>query len=267
MDSVAQKSLLELYRSNASRGLHPPDWRNVGFRVFSQNDEDGFLLYIFALIGFSSRRVVEICCGSGDESNTANLLINHACTGLLFEGNPDLVARANMFYEAQPTTCLWPPEIINEWIDAENINGLIADAGVSGEVDLLSLDIDGIDYWLWKSIEAISPRVVVAEINHLWGTEIATTVPYSKDFKAIFTRFGSDYAGASIAAFKKLADEKGYRLVGGNSIGTNVFFLRDDISHPWLPPVEPSSIFWHPRTDFGRTVRFAGIKDMDWEQV
>jgi hypothetical protein len=65
----------------------PPLLDNVGFKAYSQFEEDGILLYIFSLIGFTNRKVVEICCGTGNECNTANLIIHHACHGLLLDGN------------------------------------------------------------------------------------------------------------------------------------------------------------------------------------
>ncbi|WP_250502846.1 hypothetical protein [Caballeronia sp. AZ7_KS35] len=225
------------------------------------------MLYIFAVLGFNTRRVVEVCCGNGQESNTANLLVNHRCTGLLFEGSEALASAARQFYAEQPSTMFWPPTVVRDWITAENIDGLISEAGITGDIDLLSIDIDGIDYWLWDRIDIISPRVVVAEINHLWGAQESVTVPYAPDFKAVFTQYGSDYAGASIAAFVKLGRRKGYHLVGGNAIGTNVFFVRDDLSHPWLPEVAAETLFWHPRAKFGQTVRIEGVRSMDWEQV
>jgi hypothetical protein len=59
------------------------------------------------------------------------------------------------------------------------VDSLITANGIKGEIDLLSLDIDGVDYWIWNAIEAISPRVVVAEIQAIWGTEASVTVPYA----------------------------------------------------------------------------------------
>ena len=64
-----------------------PKFIDTGFKVYSQFDEDGILLYIFSLIGFTNRKIIEICCGHGKECNTANLIINHACNGLLFDGD------------------------------------------------------------------------------------------------------------------------------------------------------------------------------------
>lgn len=267
MDAGSQRALMELYRSNALKGIDPPSWRDLGFRINSQFDEDGFLIYIFSLIGFKTRKVVEACCGTGDESNTANLIANHSCIGTLFEADPEKADTARRFYASQPLCGIWPPNVICEWITAKNVNRLLEEHGATGEVDLLSIDIDGIDYWLWKAIDAISPRVVVTEINHLWGPDEAVTVPYADDFKAVFTQYGSDYAGASIAAFVKLAQDKGYRLVGGNSIGINAFFVRNDIQHPWLPEVATQTLFWHPRTKFGQDIRLPGVIGMNWQRV
>ncbi|MDD3029909.1 MAG: hypothetical protein PHS57_06495 [Alphaproteobacteria bacterium] len=267
MNVVAQKMLMETYRAHAEQGLSAPDWKSCGFRCYSQHEEDGYILYLFSLLGFTNRRVVEICCGSGDESNTANLILNHRCTGLLFEGDEALAKHAEAFYKENQDSKFWPPKIFNGWVTADNINFFIERAGFGGEIDLLSIDIDGIDYWLWKAISVLSPRVVVTEINHLWGPEESVTVPYADDFKAVFTQYGSDYAGASIAAFNKLAKTKGYRLVGANAFATNVFFVRNDLAHPWLPEVAPKTLFWHPRAEFGRNVRFQGIKDKAWERV
>jgi len=267
MNSVAQKTLFETYRVNAFQGFRPPDWRDLGWSAYSQHDEDGYLLYIFSALGFNTRRVVEVCCGNGRESNTANLLLNHRCTGALFEGSEALATVARQFYSEHSATAFWPPAIVCDWITAENIDGLITEAGIVGDIDLLSIDIDGIDYWLWDRIGVISPRVVVAEINHLWGADESVTVPYAPDFKAVFTQYGSDYAGASIAAFVKLGHRKGYRLVGGNAIGTNAFFVRNDLVHPWLPEVHADTLFWHPRSKFGQSVRIEGVRSMDWERV
>lgn len=148
-----------------------------------------------------------------------------------------------------------------------NVNGLISGNGFVGDIDLLSIDVDGVDYWLWDAIDSISPRVVVTEINHLWGPERSVTVPYRDDFVGGFTEHGSDYAGASLAAFVKLGRRKGYRLVGTNSFATNAFFLRNDIGCAWLPEVEPRTCFDHPRARFGIEVRHAKIRDREWQDV
>jgi hypothetical protein len=263
----AQLSLANQYRMMRALGQRPPTFREVGFRAMSQHDEDGIILYIFSLIGCHNRVCVEVCAGDGIECNSANLLTNHGWTGALFDGSPANIDRARSFYGSHPDTRYWPPRCECAWITRDNVNDLIRGTGIQGDIDLLSLDIDGIDYWLWESIDVVRPRVVVLEFNHLWGPEASVSVPYSPEFQAGFTEYGSDYAGASLAAFVKLGRRKGYRLVGGNRIATNAFFLRDDIDCDWLPEVQPSSLYGHPRARFGTEVRWKGIKDREWVTI
>lgn len=262
---VAQKLLMERYRSG--QGGCPRGFRDIGFGIYSQHDEDGILLYIFGLIGAVSYRSVEICAGNGIECNTANLLLNHRWTGLLVDGNSENVKIAKEFYLSRPETMHWPPDVVEAWLTRDNVNEVIQTAGYSGEIDLLSLDVDGVDYWMWEAITVITPRVVVLEYNHLLGPEVSVSVPYQADFVAEYTEFGSDYAGASLQAFVKLGRAKGYRLVGTNAIGTNAFFVRDDIPVELLPELNPADAFKHPRAQFGMKVRFPKVSGKKWIEV
>jgi len=264
---VEQKTLCASYRHQYISNLAPLSFNDVGFRLYSQHEEDGILLYIFSLIGTTNKKSVEICAGNGIECNTANLIINHRWIGLLCDGKEENIKEAKQFYATNSDTKYWPPTIKKEWITKGNVNTVIEQNNFNGEIDLLSLDIDGIDYWLWKEISIISPRVVVLEFNHLWGPEKSVTVPYKDDFIVDFTEYGSDYAGASLKAFVKLGRAKGYRLVGTNTIATNAFFVRNDIECSWLPEVETSTCFDHPRAQFGMEKRLLGVKDKEWEEV
>jgi len=267
LTAVNQKNLMMSYKRLYHAESEPLTFRDVGLRIHSQHEEDGILLFIFSLIGVTNQKCVEICAGDGIECNTANLILNHRWIGLLCDGNEENIATAREFYSTHPDTRYWPPRIAHKFITKDNINQLIVDNGFEGEIDLLSTDIDGIDYWLWKEISCISPRVVVLEFNHLWGPDISVSVPYSDDFKAQFTAFGSDYAGASLKAFVKLGKEKGFRLVGTNSIATNAFFIRNDIACDWLPEIDTAVCFDHPRAQFGIKKRLPGVKDKDWVTI
>jgi hypothetical protein len=266
-EAVNQKTFGVLIKQQYNAEKKPIQLTDVGFRVYSQHEEDGILLYIFALIGTTNKRCVEICAGDGIECNTANLIINHRWIGLLFDGNKSNTDKARSFYCNHPDTKYWPPVVINAWITRENINALIQENGFGGEIDLLSLDVDGVDYWIWKAISIVQPRVLVVEINHLWGPERSMTVPYREDFVAEFTAYGSDYGGASLAAFVKLSKSKGYRLVGTNAIATNAFFVRDDICCDWLPEIDPSQCFDHPRARFGMGHRLPNVIGKEWVEI
>ena len=263
---VGQKLLLEGYRSE-SGSPQRRSFRDVGFGVYSQHDEDGILLYIFGLIGMNTYRSVEICAGDGIECNTANLLLNHRWTGLLVDGNAENVRRARDFYRTRPETRHWPPDIVQAWLTRENINEVILNAGYSGEIELLSLDVDGVDFWIWEALSVVHPRVVVLEYNHLLGPNVSLSVPYRPDFVAEFTKYGSDYAGASLQAFIGSGRRKGYRFVGTNAIGTNAFFVGNEISPTLLPEADPLEAFNHPRAKFGMSVRYQAIKDKEWVPV
>lgn len=264
---VDQKALSVLYAQHYHLKFPKPAFKDVGFRIHSQHEEDGILLFVFSLIGVTNKKCVEICAGDGIECTTANLIINHKWIGLLCDGSERNVENAKQFYSINPDTKFWPPTIVKEWITKGNANKVIQENGFNGEIDLLSLDLDGIDYWVWEEISCISPRVVVLEFNHLWGPDASVTVPYRDDFVAEFTRYGSDYAGGSLKAFVKLNKKKGYRLVGTNAIATNAFFIRDDISCDWLPEIDVSTCFDHPRAQFGMKHRLSGVKDKPWVEV
>lgn len=254
--------------------LSPPDRNSTQtaleglyLSVHSQYEEDGILLTLFRALGVRNRYCVELCAGDGMESNTANLIVNHGWTGLLCDGDPDNVKGAQRFYSRCRSTRIWPPTVVHRWLTAENVNAFLTDHSVPPEPDLLSIDVDGNDYWIWRAIDVILPRVVVIEINHLWGLERAVTIPYKPDFKTTFTTDGTDYAGASLPAMLKLADDKGYRLVAMNRIGTNAFFVRKGLGDDVLPALDPSRSFDHPRARYGRTVRLSRVRHMEWEDV
>jgi hypothetical protein len=265
---TANQMLLSLkYKELFCKGVLIPEFEDVEFKVFSQNGEDGILLYLFSLIGTTNRKAVEVCAGDGIECNTANLIVNHGWDALLFDGSEENIRRGQQFYSTCRTTFLWPPTLVKAWITAENVNSLIVDNGFEGEIDLLSLDLDGMDYWIWKAIHCIKPRVVVLEYNSLWGSEHAVTVPYQADFRAEYSKFGVDYGGASLPAFVKLGREKGYRLVGCQRYGFNAFFVRSGIGEDIFSEIPASKCFEHPFAQYAMSERLPKVIDFEWVRV
>ncbi len=265
-DPVAQKALLLQYRQ-APLSFKLAD---AGFKVFSQSDEDGLLLYIFSKIGIVNRKCVEIACGNGKECISANFIIHHGWEGLLIDGDANNIAEASEFYGTCKATYVWPPVVKQAFVTAENVNAIIRENGFEGDVDLFTIDIDGMDYWVWKAVSVIQPRVVVAEYMPWLGPERSCVVPYRPDFNAFDypTTYGaSDYAGASLAAMMKLAEKKGFRLVGFNRHGFNAIFVRNDIQHESLPSIDPRSGFVHPWVTRQADRRYAAVKDLPWEEV
>lgn len=211
-----------------------------GFKIFSQNNEDGILLHIFSEIGVTNYRFVEFGVQEGWQCNTANLSLNFGWSGLLMDANADDVEAAKRFYRDTLGPKTDRVRIIQCFVTAENINEMLATSGASGEIDLLSIDIDGNDYWVWKAITVVEPRVVVVvEYNALFGNTRSVTIPYRPQFEA-----QGLYFGASLAALTKLAQSKGYVLVGCDSNGVNAFFVRRDAMKDGLREVPIGDAFY-----------------------
>jgi len=194
---------------------------------------------------------------------TANLIVNHGWSGFLFDGDSRNVEVGKQFFARHEDTFLWPPRFEQSWITAENVNDVVTSVGTHGDIDLLSLDIDGMDYWVWKALECIQPRVVVCETHNVIAPDKALTVPYSPDFRISIP----DYHSASLAAMTKLADAKGYRLVGTHRYGFNAFFVRTDLCEDLLPSVSVESCVQNSYSRHARAVRWPKVEKLDWVEV
>ena len=264
---VGQLRMAHEWRRIAQRADQAPAFSDVEFRAFSQNGEDGILLFIFSLIGSGNKRCVEICAGDGIQCNSANLILNHGWTGLLVDGNLENVLRGREFYANHPDTFSFPPVFAHTWVDRETVNEMVEANGYSGEVELLSLDLDGVDYWIWDAIEVIRPKVVVAETQCIWGAEDSVTVPYRRDFSSPLVQGFGIYSGASLPAFVRLGKRKGYRLVGTQALGFNAFFVRDDVGVDLLPEVSAAECLDRPFVRWAMRELLPLVKDKDWIEV
>ncbi len=209
------------------------------FSLSSQNEEDGIIHAIFDTVGEGSRRFVEIGAGTNG-GNSGFLASECGWGGMMLEANEDRLSKLKMHFEPLGITCL------GNWVARENINDFIRDSGCEGEIDLLSIDIDGNDYWIWEAITACSPRLVIIEYNSLFGPDRAVVVPYDPEFDrhrfAEAAEGGHYYFGASLQALSQLAEQKGYRLVATEPRGVNAFFLRNDVGQE-IPACDPSSTY------------------------
>jgi len=263
-DAPAQKTLMQQYRLLASKGSEwLPSMRDVGFRKYSQFEEDGILLYIFSLIPPINRTCVEICAGDGRQCNTANLIINHGWWGHLFDGNEEHVRAGEEFFSSNRDTFVYPPRFTKAWITAEHVNDQIAQSGARGPIDLLSLDLDGMDYWIWKAITVVQPQVVVCETHNPIPPDKALTVPYDP----VFVFESEHYRGASLAAMCKLGREKGYRLIGTHRFGFNAFFMRNGVGEAFFPEVDVVSCVQDPYSELARRERWPLAEGRNWQEV
>lgn len=219
------------------------------------------MLAIFGIIGETNKVFVDIGSSNGINSNCANLAVNFGWHGLFIDGNENDIRQGIEFYKSHPDTWAYPPKFQKAFIQRENINKLIEDSGIKGEVDLVSIDIDGNDYWIWDALEIISPRVVIIETHIEFGFN-SIVVPYDKDY--LYPGKHPDYHGASPIAMKKLACKKGYRLVGSNNYGFNTIYIKNGIAEDLIPEVSVEYILKHPRNS-ERFKLFEPIKD--WEYL
>lgn len=193
-----------------------------GFKVFSQSDEDGLIAEIFRRIGSGGRRFIEIGVQNGVECNTVWLL-HQQWAGLWIEADQPSVDQMQMTH-AQFIGA-GRLDIVNAYVDVQNINDIIGKKLDGCECDLLSIDIDYNDYWVWKALTVSRPRVVVVEYNARWAPPAEITVAY--DTQKSWA--GNCLFGASLGALNRLAIEKGYGLVGCSLSGVNAFFVRNDL--------------------------------------
>jgi hypothetical protein len=193
-----------------------------GAKAYSQSDEDGMVAEIFRRIGSTNRTFVEFGVGSGLENNTLCLL-QSGWSGLWLEGNAADVAAARSRLSCHLESKQL--RIDNQFITRENIDTLLAKAFPAPEIDVLSIDVDGNDYWIWEAIHSVRPRVVIIEYNATWFPPLALTIRYQEHFQWN----GSNHFGASLKALEILGSRKGYRLVGCNFSGVNAFFVREDL--------------------------------------
>ena len=231
------------YYTDCLRTNNLPSFNTTGFKVFSQFEEDGKLLYIFSILGMGNKTFVDL--GSNDcvNSNCANLAIHFNWKGLFVDGDKNLIEIGRKFYKKTPNFWSYKPKFTHAFLTKNNVNKIIQNEGFEGEIELLSIDIDGNDYWIWESLEIIQPKVVIIECQLAFGLE-EKVIPYREDFEEDVRN--SDNYGASALALQKLGKQKGYRLVGANEYGNNLFFIKNGLAEVQLPEVSVESLLQHP---------------------
>lgn len=194
------------------------------FKVFSQWGDDGIIQYLINHLEIENKTFVEFGVEDYLESNTRFLLINDNWSGLVIDGSEYLVN------SIKNDEIYWKHDLIakSAFITAENINKLIEEEGIKGQIGLLHIDIDGNDYWIWKALEVVHPIIMIVEYNSEFGYERAITIPYKEDFVWTKAHYSNLYFGTSILALCDLAEEKGYSFIGSNSAGNNAYFVKNE---------------------------------------
>jgi len=228
---VLQKSFLEVLNVTKPILLDKKNNFNInkfGIKIYSQNDEDGIILYIFKHIGIKTKKFVEIGVENGTECNTTNLLKNFNWKGIQIEGSKKLYNDAKIQLKKILEKKKNNLKLLNIFVTKKNINQILK-KNCGKEIDLLSVDVDGNDFWIWKAINCVKPRLVIIEYNSFFGSNISATIKYNSKF--IWNhRNNKSYYGASLKALEKLGKQKKYILVGVDKNGVNAFFVRNDLA-------------------------------------
>ena len=213
-------SLLENFQGKKSSKII-----DYEFQVFSQWGEDGIISYLVNNVDIENNFFIEFGVENYLESNTRFLLKKFNWSGLIIDSsqkNIDYIKKDKIYWQHDINA-------LCEFISRENINKIFLENVSQKNIGLLSIDIDGNDYWVWKAITTIDPSIVVIEYNSILGSSKNYTVPYSKNFERNKAHYSNLYYGASLPALVKLGKEKGYALVTCNSAGNNAFFVKKNL--------------------------------------
>ncbi len=225
---------------------------HYGYEVFSEGGEDGIIQEIFHRIGTTNRRFVEFGASDGNQNNT-HFLLYQGWSGLWMEAIPNRIANLRrVFAKALDAGVL---SVRHTKVTVANVNDLIRSADITGEIDLLSIDIDNQDYHVCRAINVISPRVIVIECNSTFPPPAEWVVPFEAEGK----REGF-LSGASLASMTKMMAGKGYVLVGTEISGTNAFYVRNDlVQDRFVHAGDVHSLYNPPRRGFGHVAYSPGV--------
>ncbi|MDB5120200.1 MAG: hypothetical protein JWN56_1418 [Sphingobacteriales bacterium] len=223
LDSI--KSLLgkSLINNNINKDYFS-DIQKAEFKIFSQWGDDGIIQYIINKLEFRTKTFIEFGVENYTESNSRFLLINDNWSGLVIDGSEQNIK----YIQNDPIFWKYNLQAVQSFVTKNNINQIITSAGFTGEIGILSIDIDGNDYWIWETISVIKPVMVIIEFNAVFGIDRPITIPYSKNFIRQEAHYSYLYFGASLSALVRLAILKGYTFIGTNSASVNAYFIKNE---------------------------------------
>jgi hypothetical protein len=198
---------------------------DAAFKVTSQWGEDGIIEWLVKALAIDDRTFIEFGVTDYTEANTRFLLQQRNWRGLIFDCDEAAVDLINV----DPLRWRHNLTAACAFVTRENVNDLFIKNGFEGRIGILSIDVDGNDYWIWDSVDCVAPAIVICEYNAVFGDIYPITIPYMAEFRRTSAHASNLFWGASIGAFELLARRKGYQLVGTNVEGSNAFFVRMDL--------------------------------------
>jgi len=244
------------------RGRPMASLRDAEFKVFSQWGEDGILQFLTRELAIDSRSFIEFGVEDFFESNCRFLLMKDHWQGFVIDGSPRNIQRLEESY----FYWRYPLQAQAAFITKENVASLLDESGFGKRVGILSVDVDGVDYYLLEALSEWHASIVVVEYNALFGRHAKVTVPYDPGFKRSEAHPSNVYYGASLGAFEHLLESRGYALVGVNSMGSNAFFVRRELLNNRIRATPGSicyrsSVFREARDAAGR-LRYLGVESV-----
>ena len=208
---------------NKNRYEEVTDLNEIEVKIFSQNGEDGIIDYLVNSLKLNTKNFVEIGVGSYRESNTRFLYNKYHPKGLIVDFIDDMEKKVKPFVN------LWKGDlrICNKQINSENILDTL-NQSCDYEIDIFSIDIDSIDYWIIEKLNKRISKIFVAEYNPVFGSDIEVTVPNISGFERNKYHYSNLCYGMSLRALINLMDKKGYYFIGANLQKINAFFILKD---------------------------------------
>ena len=223
-DSQNIQVLLGQIQSKLNSEANYEDINDNEFKIFSQWGEDGIIDHLVSNLNIKNKTFIEFGVEDYKEANTRFLLLNKNWSGLIIDSskkNIKSICDDEIYWRHDLTA-------VNKFVTIKNINQIIKEK-YEGEVGILSIDVDGNDYWIWESIKVIEPSIVVIEYNSRFGKEKRLVVPYNENFDRATAHYSMIYYGSSIRALEDLGKRKGYEFICCNKAGNNAFFVKKNL--------------------------------------
>ncbi|MDA7488493.1 hypothetical protein N9A53_05745 [Candidatus Pelagibacter ubique] len=200
---------------------------DVSFKVYSQNNEDAILEYLILSLKLKNIKFIEIGTEDYSESNTRFIYEKYSCDGLIIDNTKNLTSKISKLLH------IWKGnlKIEEEFVNKNNVNTLIDKHFPNKSIDIFSLDIDGIDYWILQELPDNLSKIIVAEYNPYFGPDLEVTVPYSDNFNRFEYHSSNLCFGMSLRALINLMKNKGYSFIGSSSLRSNAFFIKNEFKN------------------------------------
>jgi hypothetical protein len=213
---------------------------DVEIKIFSQNGEDGIIDYLVKKLEIKKPNFIEIGIQDYSESNTRFLYEQYYSSGLVIDSQINL--RENVLISGLN---LWKGDlrIVEKFISSRNIKKVLLE-NCDFNVDIFSIDIDGIDYWVLNNLpDTIKPKIIIVEYNSIFGHDLEVTVPDIENFSRDSYHFSNLCYGASLKAYVNLMKFKGYYFLGVNRLRNNAFFISNNYSkETYFPNIKKLSM-------------------------